>query len=290
MSLVDPQEAARRDHARHRGTASALIATICFGVLALAAATVLGFAVGGVFEQLRVMSINSVFGSWETETPIAFRAWGLPLGILGLIVTLGLYGTWNHRYSGRSDFFVIVGPLTIVLAGLTVGTWLASTMWAAPDAVGVAVDPVFGQNETWGIGAWALYAGTWWLPGLFALLTVLSLIGRVLAARRRERNGRVVEQLLARGVRTEAEITQAPLPEPSASRMIAPLVARFSDSEGVSRWVACTAALRTRDVPAVGARRPLVFDPADPGDVQRIFLSPAGGTDPSSFEPVRAAQ
>ncbi len=39
----------------------------------------------------------------------------------------------------------------------------------------------------------------------------------------------------------------------------------------------------------LGDTRPLVFDPADPGDTTRIFLSPTGKTGVDDFEPVQPA-
>lgn len=289
MSLLDPREAAERDRIAFRGSARALTATLIAGVLSLAAASVIGFAIGGLFEQFRIMSLNSVFSTWETAIPVEARGWGLPVGILGSLITISQYAKWNHRYTGRQDGFAIVGPLTIVLAGLAIGTWVATTMWTTPDAVGVAVDPTFGEDEAWDAGAWILYAAQWWLPGLFALLTVLSLLGRVLSRSSRERRQSVVEQLLRSGTRVEAEVTQVPLPDPHASRSLAPVVAKFTDAWGTDRWITCTVMLPPQEFPKVGDRRPLVFDPANPGDTGRIFFSATGATDPESFQAVRAA-
>lgn len=290
MSVIDPRESARQKHAAYRGSAAALTATLIWGLLALAAATVIGFALGGVFEQLRIVNINSVFGTRETGTPVAFRAWGLPLGILASIVCLGLYGTWNHRYTGRDSGYAVIGPLTIILVGLAGGTWWATTLWTPPDAVGIAVDPTFSQNEPWGVGEWILYAGQWWLPGLLALLAVLSYVTRIRTLAKRRSDGGLIQQLLSAGSLVHAEIVEAPLPVPDAARMAASLVARFTDAHGTDRWVTSLVLIPPRDMPAVGDTRPLVFDPAAPGDTRRIFLSPTGRTAVDDFQPVQRSR
>jgi hypothetical protein len=188
VSLIDPREAELRKKPDYRGSSVALTATLLSGLGALLAVAVLGFGAGGLFDQVRVMSVNSVFGNWETHIPVAARGLAIPLGILGTILLLGLYSKWNHRYTGRSDHFAILGPLTIVLIGLTLGVWASTTMWVEPDAVGVALDPKFGDDEPWDAGAWILYTAKWWLPGILAVLTVLSLVARFIGLRARKRD------------------------------------------------------------------------------------------------------
>lgn len=265
------------------------MATVVWGLLSLIAASVMGFAVGAIFDQVRVVNINSVFGTWQTQIPVAFRGWGLPVGILASLICLGQYSTWNHRYSGRDKGHVAIGPISIILIGLAVGTFVATTMWTQPDAVGVAVDPTFSRDEPWGWGEWVLFAGQWWLPGLLALLAVLSYVARVRALAKRRRDDARIQQLLRAGVLVDAEIMQAPLPAHGASRMAASLVAKFTDASGADRWVTTMVLIAPRDVPAIGDTRPLVFDPARPGDADRIFLSPTGGTSVGDFEPVQPA-
>jgi hypothetical protein len=69
----------------------------------------------------------------------------------------------------------------------------------------------------------------------------------------------------------------------------ATITLRFEDAEGRSRWVKCHLLLPPNEVPGIGAHRPLVFDPRDPGDTTRIFVSPTGRSDASDFLPARAA-
>lgn len=289
MSLTDPVESERRTAAALRGSPAALTAALLFGAGGLLAAAVLGLGVGGVFDQLRVVTLNSVFGNWDAGVPIAVRAAAIPVGVLACILLFGQYSKWNHRYTGRTTFFAFVGPLTLVLLGLALGTWVATTMWAAPDAIGVAVDPTFHDDEPWDLGAWIMYAAQWWLPGLLALLGIASLLGRIASGRYRARNSELAAEMLRSGSLVDAEVVRSPACPTDASRVAATITLRFEDAEGRSRWVKCHLLLPPNEVPGIGAHRPLVFDPRDPGDTTRIFVSPTGRSDASDFLPARAA-
>lgn len=285
VSLIDPQEAQARKNATFVGKPSALVATLILGLSLILAAGVIGFALGSVVDQFRVMNINSVFGNWDTAIPVAVRGWGLPLGILSSIVIVGQYEKWNNRYSGKNHYYVFLGPLTLILLGLAAGSWLSTTMWTEPDAVGTAVDPVFSHDEPWGIGAWVFYAAKWWLPGVLVFLALLSLWGRFASQKRRRRSEQMISTLLDEGTLTDAEVVQAPLPVPNTSRMTASFTVKFHDINGDQRWVTCSAILRPSQVPPVGSSRPLLFDPKDPEDTNRIFFSPSGGVSPEDFYP-----
>lgn len=165
-------------------------------------------------------------------------------------------------------------------------------MWAAPDAVGVAVDPVFHEDEAWRIGAWIMYAGIWWLPGIFIALGLTSVIGRLRAQRFRRRNADLAAELLTTGRLVDAEVTSSPQLSAealAASRAAVSLTFAFDDGQGARRWVTCLALLPPREVPAEGETRRLVFDPRTPANAKRIFVSPAGDLEPSAFVAVRAA-
>lgn len=169
---------------------------------------------------------------------------------------------------------------------------LSLPMWAAPDAVGVAVDPVFHEDEAWRIGAWIMYAGIWWLPGIFIALGLTSVIGRLRAQRFRRRNADLAAELLTTGRLVDAEVTSSPQLSAealAASRAAVSLTFAFDDGQGARRWVTCLALLPPREVPAEGETRRLVFDPRTPANAKRIFVSPAGDLEPSAFVAVRAA-
>lgn len=292
MSLIDPKAAAAERDRKLIGSPRALTATILWGLAGFAAATIVGFGIGGFFDQVRVVSINSVFSTWDGGIPVAVRSTALPVGIIGSIITMGSYSAWNHRYTGRRTFYAFLGPASIVLLGLATGVLISLPMWAAPDAAGVAVDPVFHEDEAWGIGAWIMYTGIWWLPGIFIALALASIVGRVRAQRFRRRNADLAAELLTTGRLVDAEVTSSPqlsAEAMAASRAAVSLTFAFDDGQGARRWVTCLALLPPREVPAEGASRPLVFDPRTPSDVKRIFVSPTGDLEPSAFVAVRAA-
>ncbi|RKS86607.1 hypothetical protein DEU37_2261 [Microbacterium sp. AG790] len=292
MSLIDPKAAAAARDRKLVGSPRALTATILWGLAGFAAATVIGFGIGGFFDQVRVVSINSVFSTWDGGIPVAVRSTALPVGIIGSIITMGVYSAWNHRYTGRRTYYAFLGPASIVLLGLATGVLLSLPMWAMPHAVGVAVDPVFHEDEAWGFGAWIMYAGIWWLPGIFIALGLTSIIGRLRAQRFRRRNTDLAAGLLTTGRLVDAEVTSSPqlsTEAMAASRAAVSLNFAFDDAQGARRWVTCLALLPPREVPTEGASRPLVFDPRTPSDVKRIFVSPTGDLEPSAFVAVRAA-
>jgi len=292
MSLTDPKDVAADRNRRLQGSGHALAATILWGLAGLAAAAILGFGIGGFFDQLRIMSINSVFSDWDGGIPVAVRSTALPVGILASIIALSAYSTWNHRYTGRATFYALLGPASIVTLGLAAGVLISVPLWATPAAVGVAVDPVFHEDEAWGFGAWIMYAGIWWLPGIFLALALASIVTRLRAQRYRRRNSDLAAELLANGRLVDAEVTSSPqltAEAMSATRAGVSLTFTFDDGHGARRWVTCLALLPSREVPTEGDSRPLVFDPRTPGDVKRIFVSPTGDLDPSAFVAVRAA-
>ncbi|WP_295818332.1 hypothetical protein [uncultured Microbacterium sp.] len=292
MSLTDPKAAAAERDRKLVGSGRALTATIVWGLAGFAAAAIVGFGIGGFFDQVRIVSLNSVFSTWDGGIPVAVRSTALPVGIIGSIITMGAYSAWNHRYTGRRTYYAFLGPASIVLLGLATGVLLSLPMWATPDAVGVAVDPVFHEDEAWGVGAWIMYAGIWWLPGIFIALGLTSIIGRLRAQRFRRRNTDLAAELLASGRLVDAEVTSSPLLSAeamTASRAAVSLTFAFDDGQGARRWVTCLALLPPRDVPAEGETRPLVFDPRTPANAKRIFVSPTGDLEPSAFIAVRAA-
>lgn len=292
MSLIDPKAAAAERDRKLVGSPRALTATILWGLAGFAAAAIVGFGIGGFFDQVRIVSLNSVFSTWDGGIPVAVRSTALPVGIIGSIITMGAYSAWNHRYTGRRTYYAFLGPTSIVLLGLATGVLLSLPMWATPDAVGVAVDPVFHEDEAWGVGAWIMYAGIWWLPGIFIALGLTSIIGRLRAQRFRRRSTDLAAELLASGRLVDAEVTSSPLLSAeamTASRAAVSLTFAFDDGQGARRWVTCLALLPPREVPAEGETRPLVFDPRTPANAKRIFVSPTGDLEPSAFIAVRAA-
>lgn len=178
------------------GAGPATAATVVSAALCVVAAGAIGFALGGVFDQLRATVLNSVFGNDDSTIPPAVRGWMLPLGILAVIIAAMQYETWRIRRAdavqARDAGADGAGPSlarTLIILGVTLGFCVSALLWTSPDAIGVAVDPSFGDDESWGAGAWVLVTGQWWAPALLIALSAWS-IREDLRARRSRRAAR----------------------------------------------------------------------------------------------------
>lgn len=142
----------------------------CAVLLALAGVAG-GVAIAAVLEPFRMLQLNSVFSRWEA--PVEPSA--LVLAALG--ITAGAAAIFARSRPGRT-----AAGTPIWLAGAGIGLAVAAAMWAEPDAVGMTLDPVFGEHEAWRLGDWLVYRIPVWLPVAF-LLGAASL-GRLALARR----------------------------------------------------------------------------------------------------------
>lgn len=282
MSTVDPQQARREREARYRGSTPALTMTVVGALLVVAAGVIGGLAVSDFVLRFRMMTVNSIFSdSPDPETHL----WAAPSAVVGTLVAVGVYTRWNHRWSGRTTDLVGLGPLPLWLVGATACTWWATTtQWPAPDRVGVAVDPTFGHDETWGVGSWILYTAVWWLPGLLTVVTVLALVaGGATRVGRGNRRARLTD-VMANGRRTTGEVTAiSGGTTPDASRTLLRWTFSFVDLHGVRRWVERTEGFTHGTAPVLGGTVTVLFDPARPGDRKRIFTTTGSGDDPEDY-------
>lgn len=163
-------------------TRTTITALIAIGVTLIAA--LLGFGIGGLIDQVRVVTINSVFGNWETGVPTWIRGVGIPVGILGCILLGVIY---TNRTSGKNPF---LPTSSLIFLGITIGVCVSVLFWAAADEVGVAADPVFHEDDPWGLGGWIMYSAQWWLPAALLVIAAVNLVGAVRTwARRRKLKG-----------------------------------------------------------------------------------------------------
>ena len=282
MSTVDPQQARREREARYRGSAVALTMTVVGAVLVAAAGAVGGLAVSEFVLRFRMMMVNSVFSdSPDPET----HWWAVPGAVFGTLVAVSVYAQWNHRWSGRTTDLVGLGPMPLWFVGATACTWWATTtQWPAPDRVGTAVDPTFGQDEPWGIGTWIWYTSVWWLPGLLTVVTVLALVaGGATRVGRGNRRARLAD-VLANGRRTTGEVTAVSGgTTPDASRTLLRWTCSFVDLHGVRRWIERTEGFAHGTAPVLGGTVTVLYDPARPGDRKRIFTTTGSGDEPEDF-------
>lgn len=123
----------------------------------------------GILDGFRLMSLNRI-DAWDAGagSMVAFTL------IFSISVTLasmlGFAMTWTGGWSGTG--FGIGGFATFL--GLTIGTALAIPSWTAPEAVGKRL-PFAGQPaEPWSDADWVIYYEPYVVPGVFALVAVVT--------------------------------------------------------------------------------------------------------------------
>jgi hypothetical protein len=135
-------------------------------------AAAVGYALATFQDAFRMMHLNSVFADWDSRMPRP--ALWVPTALVATLAAWVLYPRWNMRYTGR-EHCAVVGPLPLWLLGGAAALWAIRPLWTAPLHVGVAVDPVNGQAEPWGAGAWGRYHAPTWPAGLATVALLLSL-------------------------------------------------------------------------------------------------------------------
>ena len=271
MSTLDPAAAHRDRLERQKGSTGAALAAVLFALLLVATGALAAYALAGILDTFRLMELNSVFSNWNSEMP--GTTFLLPVGIVASIAAWALYAKWNHRFSGDATRFVGVGPLTLLLAGLAIGLWIGTASWTAPDQVGMQIDPTFGEDEVWGVGAWIFYAAQWWLPGLFGLLAVAAYFAGLGARRRSAGRSALIERMLLTGRRAPGVVTESTVPSGDSAWVLFSITVKFTDLSGTDRWVKRNVKYRTAEVPPVGAPVTVLYDPSNPGDTSRIFFA-----------------
>ncbi|MEU2948975.1 DUF3592 domain-containing protein [Nocardiopsis alba] len=273
MSTVDPAAAREARLRRLVGSPKALILTLVGGLTLVLAGGAVGYAVSAIMDRVRVSTVNSVFS--DTESTMAY--WVTPIAAIGSIIGFLAYSHWSHRYSGGRS--IHPRPVTLWFLGIAVTMWWATTyLWAPVDMVGTAIDPVFGEHEAWGTGAWFSYAMRWWAPGLATIVFVLSLVFGFLS-RVRERRGReLLGRLLREGTRTTGEVTELTLPVSNDSGpSVTHWTFSFTDLRGQRRWVQRIQRLPRGRVLSIGGPVTVLYDPSRPHDTSRIFVALEGG-------------
>ncbi|WBU37398.1 DUF3592 domain-containing protein [Homoserinibacter sp. YIM 151385] len=286
MSTVDPAAVRRERRERQRGSTGALLLTVLGGLLLLIAGAVFGLGFGSALDTFRIMSLNSVFAGWETSMPLGAASSGMliPAGVFGGIAAGAFYAYWNRRFAGGPGLRLAgIGPAPIALVGSAVGVSLAAAMWTEPFAVGVAVDPSFGNDEPWGAWEWIAYWAVYWVPALAIVLAILVIaLG---ASTRRAASGReaLIRELLVSGRRVPGEVTEAEVPHGDSDRVGMPWTVRFVDQSGTPRWVVEQGIFRRTAAPRLGQQVTVLFDPARPEDRRRIFVALGEGADPAAY-------
>ncbi|MGY6653491.1 hypothetical protein ACXIZN_15090 [Amycolatopsis sp. TRM77291] len=268
MNTVDPAKARHDRLERWRGDRRLLVGAILASVVTLACGFLAGHGFGALFEQFRTMVIDSIFDDRGDGEPPYGPIWGT-FGLLGCLAAGNLASVAMRRYHGRRSGPAF--PAVLAFAAGTLGFRESSRGWLPPLAVGTAVDPVFHEDEKWGIWAWFLYYADLWAPAFLLVLTSLVLWYAIRLSRQQAELARTRERLLRYGRRVPAAIVEVKVRrggDESGTRVVgADVTVSFTDLAGVRHWVT----RRTGDTAIAGAE--VLFDPAAPGDDKKIFVA-----------------
>ncbi len=211
---------------------------------------------GGVLE-LRSIYGFAEFAGHGDEPPAAIfmQIVGLPAIILGFFLSTG----GARRYTGKLASFPVVGPGTVLFAGFAIGAWWGWSVLNDPNIV-LALVPI--------------------------ALTALALLAVVLGARKRSRQRarrEVLASLVVSGRVVPGIITDIPEIGPESGGLIGVVTVKFTDTAGVDRWVRKTGQWKRAELPKSGDLAAVLFDPEDPGDINRIWVGPAGSATVADF-------
>lgn len=187
-------------------------------------------------------------------------------GMFATFVALPFAGDCEKWFRGRVT--KSVAPTVVGLAGTTAGVLIGLRWWREPSEPVRLADPE-------SFFRWLSYTATWWLPGVFALATVVMLCVWIRSERRdRWLNGHR-DRLLRQGSRVKGKVVAVKVRYTSSEG--GPSVpngadgtVEYRDSYGVTRTVkrywdhACHVQARHASV---------LFDPLAPDDEQLVFVT-----------------
>ncbi|PWD50660.1 hypothetical protein C8046_08330 [Serinibacter arcticus] len=274
MSTIDPARVRRERSQARQGSFGAAIGVVLGNLLILAGGASAGWATAGdtFLGQFRDHALNHFFAESPTDLgPSGFDLVALPVGIVLPIIGMFVLTAAARAYTGQIMSFPLVGPLTVWLAGFAAGLTARIHEWPPPLTVGVRVDESFGEDEVWSSTDWAWYHADRWIPWVAVGVALLSLVTGVIARARRAGRRRELDRLVLKGQRTIGDVTEIPtLTEGSA--LLAPWTVHFVDRSLTDRWVTSSGKFPRDDLPRVGDRVTVLYDPAAPGDRRRIYL------------------
>lgn len=268
MSTVDPTSTRRASFERSRRTRGLILAGYVIGVPLTALG---GVMFASIVETLR----SSLLLTTGASAAMFDHLWLAPVSIVGSVAGVMVLGA-TAGLARKADGRVLGSMLPAVLGSCaaTLGSLLAVTQWHQPESPGQTEKPW--ETTTWGFGSWFLYYSTWWLPGIFTLITVFLLLSWVRTERRNARLTQTRDRLLAAGRRVTGVVSDVRLhysSDDNGSKRLAGAtgVVRYVDAHGTTRWVT----RRTSDAGRVGLGlgASVLFDPLAPEDLERIFVA-----------------
>jgi hypothetical protein len=271
MSTIDPA-VVREERARSRqGSPRVAAVALSLLVLGLIGAVVTGLGFGFLVSEMRDSAINSIFAETGTDVPVGGPALMSAMLLMG---ALPLAIIKMEAYSGRrsAGWWVLGLGVACVAAGVA----LSTLWWTEPLQVGVSVDPVFGDDETWSAWGWVMYRSTVWLPVVLLALAAAVAVGSYRDGLRTKAQDAELDRLLREGARAVGKVTEVLVHYSTSSeggRSVAGATGtvRYVDQRGQERFVVRRS--RRAEVVSVGADVQVVYDPRDPGLDASVFVS-----------------
>jgi hypothetical protein len=286
MSTTDPaaERAKRRERAGDRRFLAAAIVTAAFMT---ACAVLLGLAIATTADMLRHYSIDSVFDDREPFPTF----WGV--GTIGYLWTLGTAGIligsrgagwYFDAYLGGERQPRILASLAACAAAVAIVA--DAPTWTAPLKVGIALDPVFHEDEPWSVFGWIAYYADIWLPAIAVAVAGLVVAHAIRHYGRLRRQLADRSRLLVEGRRASGMITgvaaRTTVNDQGQRSTIGYIVTvRYTDAHGAEREA--TRFSPGRNSMPTSDTAEVLFDPRRPGDDDLVFIAFHPDPDPPEW-------
>ncbi|WP_293942672.1 MULTISPECIES: hypothetical protein [unclassified Sphingobacterium] len=246
-NTTDPIARRKQRTTRQRGSKAALCGILIGHAMIL---------VGGM------LVVRSLFGFLEEnvtnagEPPLAIfgMAGGLPFIIFGFFVHIGAC----RRFTGKLLSSPGVGAGPILFLGFALGAW-------------------------WGVLSLPVLGLLWLIPTILTAIALLFLSISVFLRMRRSTKNDLLRRMINEGKIAAALITDIPAIEPSSAGLIGTITVRFTDMNGVHRWVQKIGQWKRQDLPQIGGIATVLYDPRQPENDAGIWVGPPGSTTVTDF-------
>ncbi|UKB82581.1 hypothetical protein LF887_16375 [Chryseobacterium sp. MEBOG06] len=246
-NTIDPIEARKQRIARQKGSQAALLGVLIGHVMILLGGVLIARSIFGFLEQ-------DMTNSDEPPLAIFSMAAGLPFIICGLFVHISA----SRRYTGKLLSFPGIGPGPVLFTGIAIGAW-----WGALSLTKMGV--------------------LWIIPVILTVIAGLLLITSILLRMKRSAKYETLTRMITEGKIIPALITDIPEIDPSSGGLIGTITVKFTDVDGVDRWVQKTGQWKRSDLPKTGDAATVLYDPKQPENLSRIWVGPPGSTTIADF-------
>jgi hypothetical protein len=246
-NTVDPIAAREQRAARQKGSRAGLAGIFIAHAMILLGGVSITRSIFGFLEQ-------DMTGSDEPPLAIFGMAAGLPFILLGLF----LYTGASRKFTGKLLSSPGIGPGPVLFTGLAAGAWWGSLSLPAQGAV-------------------------WLIPAGFTIIACLLLFIGILLKIRRSAKFNMLNIMISEGEIAEGLITDIPEIDPSSGGLIGTITVKFSDMDGVDRWIQKTGQWKRSDLPKTGDAANVLYDPRYPENDSTIWVGPPGSSTITDF-------